>query len=135
SVFSHDGEEPLDAFNLDALREIAEEHLSISCSLVKLTEGGDHRARVASSAFPGDKLRSEVATLRCIVAHTSVQIPEVYNWSADARNKVGAVYIIMQKATHETLISNVEQAHIPVEISETLLAITRKYFCFMLRSL
>ncbi|KAH8829747.1 hypothetical protein DL96DRAFT_1460872 [Flagelloscypha sp. PMI_526] len=102
SIFSYDGKEPPDTFNLDSLLDVVEKHFKTPCSLRKLTAGGYHKAsltvaRVACPAFPGDKLRSEVATLQYIALHTSVPVPEVYHWNADATNEVGAEYMIMQK--------------------------------------
>ncbi|KDB21349.1 hypothetical protein H109_06715 [Trichophyton interdigitale MR816] len=41
---------------------------------------------------------SEVGILKYVKQHTSVPVPEVYAWSSDPTNPVGAEYIIMEKA-------------------------------------
>ncbi|KAK2763292.1 hypothetical protein FQN54_009928 [Arachnomyces sp. PD_36] len=40
---------------------------------------------------------SEVATLRLLRSCTSIRVPEVFAWSSDPANPVGAEYIIMEK--------------------------------------
>lgn len=40
---------------------------------------------------------SEVATLKFLRSHLSIRVPEVYAWSSDPTNPVGAEYIIMEK--------------------------------------
>ncbi|EAW06852.1 uncharacterized protein ACLA_085470 [Aspergillus clavatus NRRL 1] len=40
---------------------------------------------------------SEVATLKFLRSRTSIRVPKVLAWSADAANSVGAEYIIMEK--------------------------------------
>ncbi|KAL5335982.1 hypothetical protein BJX70DRAFT_390279 [Aspergillus crustosus] len=40
---------------------------------------------------------SEVATLKFLQSRTSIRVPKVLAWSADAANPVGAEYIIMEK--------------------------------------
>ncbi|EGD94286.1 serine/threonine protein kinase [Trichophyton tonsurans CBS 112818] len=41
---------------------------------------------------------TEVGILKYVKQHTSVPVPEVYAWSSDPTNPVGAEYIIMEKA-------------------------------------
>ncbi|KAL4780668.1 phosphotransferase family protein [Aspergillus varians] len=40
---------------------------------------------------------SEVATLEFLRSNTSIRVPEVFSWSSDPTNPVGAEYIIMEK--------------------------------------
>ncbi|EZF24763.1 hypothetical protein H113_02767 [Trichophyton rubrum MR1459] len=41
---------------------------------------------------------SEVAILKYVKQQTSIPVPEVYTWSSDPTNPIGAEYIIMEKA-------------------------------------
>ncbi|KZP33316.1 hypothetical protein FIBSPDRAFT_717905, partial [Athelia psychrophila] len=100
--------------NLTQLLAVVDKHFRQPCKLVKLVEGSYHKIydihpchegagtldavlRVASPAFPSDKMNSEVATLRYIGEHSSVPVPKVYSWNADAGNPVGVEYMIMEK--------------------------------------
>ncbi|KDN37881.1 hypothetical protein RSAG8_09855, partial [Rhizoctonia solani AG-8 WAC10335] len=112
SVFAFD-DTAAESFSLDKLNQVVSEYFGAPCTLVKLDQGGYHKVydvmsntnsmaqnavvRVASSAFPRDKLLSGIATLRYIAAHTTIPVPQVYQWNADACNPVGAEYMIMQK--------------------------------------
>ncbi|KAG2040885.1 hypothetical protein BDR03DRAFT_947641 [Suillus americanus] len=77
SAFSCDGEAKTDSFSLTELQSVIDLYFLTSCKLEKLAEGGYHKVydilrsdgapidavvRVASPAFPKDKLESEVAT-------------------------------------------------------------------------
>jgi hypothetical protein len=81
----------------------------------------DAVVRVASPAFPKDKLESEVsyryyvlyqvtrvgieeitffrkvATCKMIAAFTNIPVPRIYAWNSDASNPVGAEYMILDK--------------------------------------
>ncbi|QRV95171.1 phosphotransferase enzyme family protein [Ceratobasidium sp. AG-Ba] len=54
-------------------------------------------ARVASPAFPKDKMGSEVATLNYVKSQTTVPVPCVYYWESNSTNPVGAEYMILEK--------------------------------------
>ncbi|KZP04632.1 hypothetical protein FIBSPDRAFT_767061 [Athelia psychrophila] len=118
SIFKYDEDEgegeEWAVVNLTQLLEIVDEHFRQPCKLVKLAEGGYHKIydihpchegtrtldavlRVASPAFPSDKMNSEVATLRYIGEHSSVPVPKVYAWNADAGSPAGVEYMIMEK--------------------------------------
>ncbi|KZP12308.1 hypothetical protein FIBSPDRAFT_836340, partial [Athelia psychrophila] len=118
SVFKYDEDEgegeEWAVVNLTQLLAVVDEHFGQPCKLVKLAEGGYHKIydihpyhegagtldtvlRVASPAFPSDKMNSEVATLRYIGEHSSVPVPKVYAWNADAGNPAGVEYMIMEK--------------------------------------
>ncbi|QRW12940.1 phosphotransferase enzyme family protein [Ceratobasidium sp. AG-Ba] len=112
SVFTYDEAEP-NFFNLTKLNEAVNTYFKKSCLLVKLNEGGFHKVyddigkldskslgavvRVASPAFPKDKMLSEIATLKYIAAFTTVPVPQVFTWNVDATNPVGAECMIMEK--------------------------------------
>ncbi|KAG8739860.1 hypothetical protein FRC10_005055 [Ceratobasidium sp. 414] len=122
SVFSYEGGGS-DSFSLSRLSDVVSKYLGTPCALVKIDEGGSHKVydvisrtssksldtivRVASPAFPKDKMLSEpgrnmtsrqqIATLKYIAAHTPIPVPQVYMWDADASNPVGAEYMVMQK--------------------------------------
>ncbi|EQL01923.1 kinase-like protein [Ophiocordyceps sinensis CO18] len=131
SVWTYENGAP-EEFSLTRLCEVAEAHFGVKCRLEKMAEGGYHKvydiieagdgkslgavARVASPAFPGDKMKSEVATLRYIASHTSVPVPSVSVWNADASNPVGAEYMIMQKIPGIPASDNWKT--LPVEIKE-----------------
>jgi hypothetical protein len=82
STFSYDGDGKPDSFSLAELQSVVDLYFLTSCKLEKLAEGGYHKVydilrsdgspfdavvRVASPAFPKDKLESEVATnTRCV---------------------------------------------------------------------
>jgi len=112
SIFSYDGEGESDSFSLSLLTAAVTEYFQTRCQLVKLAQGGFHKVydvvrtdtksvdavvRVASPAFPKDKLESEVATIQYLAAHTRVPVPRVYSWNSDASNPAGVEYMIMQK--------------------------------------
>ncbi|KAG2154085.1 hypothetical protein DEU56DRAFT_772851 [Suillus clintonianus] len=112
STFSYNGEGEPDSFSLTQLRSVVDRYFLTSCKLEKLAEGGYHKVydilrldgapldavvRVASPAFPKDKLESEVATCKMIAAFTNVPVPRIYAWNSDASNPVGAEYMILDK--------------------------------------
>src|SRR5690554_4110632 len=106
-VDSMDDEQPLE-FDMDALKD-----MTIKClkkqgciSVKKLGEGCFNKvyiltmedgfecvARLALPYFPRYKTESEVATMQLVRERTSIRVPEVYAWSADATNPIGAEYI------------------------------------------
>ncbi|KAG0260017.1 Phosphotransferase enzyme [Mortierella polycephala] len=108
---SVDDEQPLE-FDMYALKDI-----TIKClkkqeciSVKKLGEGCFNKvyvltmddgfecvARLALPYFPRYKTESEVATMQLVRERTSIRVPEVYAWSADATNPIGAEYILMEK--------------------------------------
>ncbi|QRV90377.1 phosphotransferase enzyme family protein [Ceratobasidium sp. AG-Ba] len=113
STFSYDDENiESDSFSLIELKNAVSSHIGQHCSLSKIAQGGYHKVydiygsdgellnkvtRVASPAFPRDKLESEVATLKYVLYFTKVPVPKVYYWNSDAANPVGAEYMIMEK--------------------------------------
>ncbi|KAM4057440.1 phosphotransferase enzyme family protein [Hirsutella rhossiliensis] len=137
SVWTYENGAP-EEFSLTRLCDVVDAHFGVKCELVKLAEGGYHKvydiieagdgvhpgkslnavARVASPAFPRDKLKSEVATLRYIASHTSVPVPSVSVWNADASNPVGAEYMIMQKIPGVPAFDNWQT--LPVDIKESV---------------
>lgn len=77
TMFLYDGEGEPDCFSIAKLQSIVNRYFLTSCKLEKLAEGGYHKVydifrsdgtpldavvRVASPAFPKDKLESEVPT-------------------------------------------------------------------------
>ncbi|KAK4252179.1 kinase-like domain-containing protein [Corynascus novoguineensis] len=54
------------------------------------------------NAFPDEKVRNEVATLRYIKKMTSIPVPHVYHWGTAAENPLGlGPFIIMDYIPHE----------------------------------
>ncbi|CAE6385253.1 unnamed protein product [Rhizoctonia solani] len=112
STFTYDDAD-VEALSMTRLERAIFEYFGERCTLSKLGEGGYHKfynivtpadfkipdvfVRVASSAFPKDKMLSEVATLRYISAYTSIPVPRVYAWNTNTSNPVGADYMIMEK--------------------------------------
>ncbi|KAF8602765.1 hypothetical protein BDV93DRAFT_494428 [Ceratobasidium sp. AG-I] len=113
STFSYDDESlQSDSFSLIELNNAVNAHFGESCVLSKLAQGGYHKVydiqksngvpleavvRVASPAFPRDKLESEIATLRFVSSQTTIPVPRVYSRNSDRANPVGAEYMIMEK--------------------------------------
>ncbi|KAF8693964.1 Phosphotransferase enzyme family, partial [Rhizoctonia solani] len=112
STFTYDDAD-VEALSMTRLERAIFEYFGERCTLSKLGEGGYHKVynivtpadfkipdvvvRVASSAFPKDKVLSEVATLRYISAHTSIPVPRVYACNTNTSNPVGAEYMIMEE--------------------------------------
>ncbi|EFR05505.1 serine/threonine protein kinase [Nannizzia gypsea CBS 118893] len=69
--------------------------------LMKKENGMEIVAKIAcrNAGPPVYTTEPEVAILKYVKGHTSVPVPEVYVWSSDPKNPVGAEYIIMGKAT------------------------------------
>ncbi|KAI6154579.1 hypothetical protein BKA82DRAFT_3968806, partial [Pisolithus tinctorius] len=98
-----------DTFSLNQLGVAVSSHFGKACNLKKLVEGSYHKVYnvhqedgtslgivcVAAPAFPKDKLKSEVATLKYLASQTQIPISQVYMWNSDASNPVGAEYMIM----------------------------------------
>ncbi|KAJ3490009.1 hypothetical protein NLG97_g5871 [Lecanicillium saksenae] len=100
---------PSETVSVERLRYAVQCFFGVPCKLVKLAQGGYHKVyevraiedkfhqenavdavdRVAFPAFPGDKMKSEIATLKYIASHTSISVPEVLAWSSEASNPVG----------------------------------------------
>ncbi|KAG2034824.1 hypothetical protein BDR03DRAFT_900768 [Suillus americanus] len=114
TMFLYDGEGEPDCFSIAKLQSIVNRYFLTSCKLEKLAEGGYHKVydifrsdgtpldavvRVASPAFPKDKLESEVPTsTTTIAAFTNVPVPRmIYTWNSDALNPVGGEYMILDK--------------------------------------
>ncbi|KAJ7081444.1 kinase-like domain-containing protein [Mycena epipterygia] len=124
----------LATFDLDALQSQATRTMKKKCIGVHLlTAGGynivfllpfdDGTDVLARLRFPGDgreghdyangvseqelaeRFSSEVATLRFLKTRTSIPVPELYHWDADAANPVGTRYMLMQRFSAELLIN------------------------------
>ncbi|KAG2354580.1 hypothetical protein BDR07DRAFT_1305561, partial [Suillus spraguei] len=141
SSFSYDGDGESDSFNLSELQSVIDLYFLTSCKLEKLAEGGYHKVydilrsdgapldaivRVASPAFPKDKLESEVATCKMIAAFTNISVPRIYVWNSDASNPVGAEYMILDK------IKGTPASHIweslPEEVKKIAVSQVAHYF-------
>lgn len=141
STFSYDGDGEPDSFNLAELQSVVDLHFLTSCKLEKLAEGGYHKVydilrsdgapldavvRVASPAFPKDKLESEVATCKMIAAFTNIPVPRIHAWNSDASNPVGAEYMILDK------IKGTPASHswgdLSEEVKKTVVSQVARYF-------
>lgn len=49
--------------------------------------------------MPRLKTESEVATMRYLREHTSIPVPEVYQYDANPYNRLGGEYILMSKVS------------------------------------
>ncbi|KAI0659246.1 hypothetical protein C8Q70DRAFT_916037 [Cubamyces menziesii] len=88
--------------------------------LITLVDAREVVARVARRFMPRLKTESEVATMRYLREHTSIPVPEVYQYDANPYNRLGGEYILMSKASgiplskvfhsmpHNTLIALME---------------------------
>ncbi|OAA63577.1 Protein kinase-like domain protein [Niveomyces insectorum RCEF 264] len=59
---------------------------------------------VFSDDFVAKIITSEVVTTRCILARSSVPVPEIYAFSASRDNEIGVPYILQSKATGHCLL-------------------------------
>ncbi|KAF8127591.1 phosphotransferase enzyme family-domain-containing protein [Boletus edulis] len=139
STFSYDGDGEADTFSLHQLRATVNSHFCVACQLRKLAEGGYHKVyevigedatvlgivRVASPAFPRDKLESEVATLRFLATHTEIPVPQVFAWNSDPFNPVGAEYMIMQKVPGVS--ANTQWDTLPMNVKERVVFQVARY--------
>ncbi|KAI0674412.1 hypothetical protein C8Q78DRAFT_966908 [Trametes maxima] len=66
--------------------------------LVTLVDTREVVARVARRFMPRLKTESEVATMRYLREHTSIPVPEVYQYDSNPYNRLGGEYILMSKA-------------------------------------
>ncbi|ROW13110.1 hypothetical protein VPNG_05938 [Cytospora leucostoma] len=77
---------------------------------VEFEDGGSvmfHVPLPGSVAFPEEKVRAEVATMRLVRARTSIPVPEVYHWGAAADNPAGTgPFIIMEYVEHESCLAD-----------------------------
>ncbi|KAG1763962.1 hypothetical protein EDD22DRAFT_473558 [Suillus occidentalis] len=136
STFSYDGDGEPDSFNLAELQSVVDLYFFTSCKLEKLAEGGYHKVldgspldavvRVASPAFPKDKLESEVATCKMIAAFTNIPVPRIYAWNSDASNPVGAEYMILDKVKGTPASHNWED--LSEEVKKTVVSQVARYF-------
>ncbi|KAJ4245571.1 hypothetical protein NW757_009832 [Fusarium falciforme] len=120
----YDSEEPskLD-LNLDSLRIIATRVLQAACINTRpMTRGSSHEifvlefeessnppyqslmrsrytciARFARVRGTSAKEESEIATIRYVKQHTSIPVPEIYYQDLNPENKIGAVFVLMEK--------------------------------------
>ncbi|KAF3492406.1 uncharacterized protein GIQ15_01923 [Arthroderma uncinatum] len=67
--------------------------------LLTMDDGNEAIAKIPcpNAGAPLLTTASEVATLKFLRSRISLRVPEVYDWSADPSNPVGAEYIIMEK--------------------------------------
>ena len=65
--------------------------------LVTLVDAREVVARVARRFMPRLKTESEVATMRYLREHTSIPVPEVYQYDSNPYNRLGGEYILMSK--------------------------------------
>ncbi|KAJ7081442.1 hypothetical protein C8R44DRAFT_895066 [Mycena epipterygia] len=65
---------------------------------------GHNPAIPVSEQELAERFSSEVATLRFLKTRTSIPVPELYYWDADAANPVGTRYMLMQRFSAELLI-------------------------------
>ncbi|KAG1758641.1 hypothetical protein EDD22DRAFT_909745 [Suillus occidentalis] len=154
STFSYDGDGEPDSFNLVELQSVVDLHFLTSCKLEKLAEGGYHKVydilqsdgtpldavvRVASPAFPKDKLESEVsyiyymlyqvtlvATCKMIAAFTNIPVPRIYAWNSDASNPVGAEYMILDKVKGTP--ASLNWGDLSEEVKKTVVSQVARYF-------
>ncbi|OSD08130.1 hypothetical protein PYCCODRAFT_1357782 [Trametes coccinea BRFM310] len=66
--------------------------------LVTLVDAREVVARVARRFMPRLKTESEVATMRYLREHTSIPVPEVYQYDSNPYNRLGGEYLLMSKA-------------------------------------
>ncbi|KAI0372046.1 hypothetical protein BV20DRAFT_940941 [Pilatotrama ljubarskyi] len=66
--------------------------------LVTLVDAREVVARVARRFMPRLKTESEVATMRYLREHTTIPVPEVYQYDSNPYNRLGGEYILMSKA-------------------------------------
>ncbi|KIK34445.1 hypothetical protein CY34DRAFT_812902 [Suillus luteus UH-Slu-Lm8-n1] len=141
STFSYDGDGEPDSFNLAELQSVVDHYFSTSCKLEKLAQGGYHKVydilrvdgspldavvRVASPAFPKDKLESEVATCKMIAAFTNIPVPRIYAWNSDVSNPVGAEYMILDKIRGTPASHN--WGDLPEDVKKTVVSQVARYF-------
>ncbi|KAG2369335.1 hypothetical protein BDR07DRAFT_1447628 [Suillus spraguei] len=141
STFSYDGDGEPDSFSLAELQSVIDLYFLTSCRLEKLAEGGYHKVydilrsdgapldavvRVASPAFPKDKLESEVATFKMIAAFTNIPVPRIHAWNSDASNPVGAEYMILDKVKGTPASHNWE--NLSEEVKKTVVLQVARYF-------
>ncbi|KAG2363058.1 hypothetical protein BDR07DRAFT_1609037 [Suillus spraguei] len=137
STFSYDGDGEPDSFNLTELQSVIDLHFLTSCKLEKMAEGDHHKVydilgsdgaplnavvRVASPAFPKDKLESEVATCKMIAAFTNTPVPRIYAWNSDVSNLVGAEFIMSR-----TLASH-NSGNLSEKVKKTVVSQIARYF-------
>ncbi|GAQ35663.1 hypothetical protein AtubIFM54640_007903 [Aspergillus tubingensis] len=67
--------------------------------LLTMDDGNEVIAKIPcpSAGPPVLTTESEVATLKFLRSHISTPVPEVYHWSSEPTNPVGAEYILMEK--------------------------------------
>ncbi|KAG1847194.1 hypothetical protein DFJ58DRAFT_798363 [Suillus subalutaceus] len=141
STFSYDGDGEPDSFSLAELQSVVDLYFLTSCKLEKLAEGGYHKVydilrldgtpfeavvRVASPAFPKDKLESEVATCKMLAAFTNIPVPRIYAWNSDASNPVGAEYMILDKIKGTPASNN--WGNLSEEVKKTVVSQVARYF-------
>jgi hypothetical protein len=141
STFSYDGDGQPDSFSLAELQSAVDLCFLTSCKLEKLAEGGYHKiydilrsdgtpldavVRVASPAFPKDKLESEVATCKMIAAFTNIPVPRIHAWNSDASNPVGAEYMILDKIKGTPASHNWE--NLSEEVKKIVVSQIARYF-------
>ncbi|CDO74845.1 hypothetical protein BN946_scf184280.g5 [Trametes cinnabarina] len=66
--------------------------------LVTLVDAREVVARVARRFMPRLKTESEVATMRYLREHTTIPVPEVYQYDSNPYNRLGGEYLLMSKA-------------------------------------
>ncbi|KAI9063538.1 hypothetical protein FKP32DRAFT_1685924 [Trametes sanguinea] len=67
--------------------------------LVTLVDAREVVARVARRFMPRLKTESEVATMRYLREHTSIPVPEVYQYDSNPYNRLGGEYLLMSKVS------------------------------------
>ncbi|KAJ5573480.1 uncharacterized protein N7459_007907, partial [Penicillium hispanicum] len=67
--------------------------------LLTMDDGNEVVAKIPcpNAGPPSLTTASEVATLKFLQSRTSIRVPNVFTWSSDAANPVGAEFIIMEK--------------------------------------
>ncbi|KAI1737745.1 phosphotransferase family protein [Xylaria scruposa] len=72
-------------------------------------DGSSAAMRIPSKGivrFPEEKVRYEVATMRCIAARTTIPVPKIYHFGTAAENPTGlGPFIIMDYVDHEMTMS------------------------------
>ncbi|KAM5457487.1 hypothetical protein MaudCBS49596_000682 [Microsporum audouinii] len=81
------------------VRVVKVEGNSNKAFLLTMDDGNEVIAKIPcpNAGAPLLTTASEVATLKFLRSHISIRVPEVYAWSSDSSNPVGAEYIIMEK--------------------------------------
>jgi aminoglycoside phosphotransferase (APT) family kinase protein len=75
-----------------------------------------------NTAFPDEKVRAEVATLRYIEKMTSIPVPHIYHWGTAAENPLGlGPFIIMDHIPHTQTLDDVLRDPTPEDKFESYL--------------